>query len=83
MQAISSRCADRLASETTGILNRALIGYRRMRQRGYFIQPASASETQRGHAGNIGRGRRIQPLKAAAPKRLSAKEKGRGAAAFL
>jgi hypothetical protein len=37
-------------------------------------------------AGNIGRGRRESnptALKAAAPKRLSAKEKGRGAAAFL
>ena len=36
--------ADRLAAETTGILNWALVGYRRLRERGHFIQPASASE---------------------------------------
>jgi putative DNA primase/helicase len=36
--------ADRLAAETTGILNWALVGYRRLRGRGYFIQPSSASE---------------------------------------
>jgi putative DNA primase/helicase len=35
--------ADRLAGETTGILNWALIGYRRLRQRGYFIQPGSGA----------------------------------------
>jgi hypothetical protein len=50
------------------------------------MKPAGADrvrELNEDMAGNIGRGRRIQPLKAAAPKRLSAKEKGRGAAAFL
>jgi putative DNA primase/helicase len=36
--------ADRLAGETTEILNWALVGYRRLRQRGHFIQPTSASE---------------------------------------
>jgi putative DNA primase/helicase len=36
--------ADRLAAETTGILNWALVGYRRLRGRGYFIQPASATQ---------------------------------------
>ena len=36
--------ADRLAAETRGILNWAMVGYRRLRERGYFIQPASASE---------------------------------------
>jgi putative DNA primase/helicase len=36
--------AGRLAGETTGILNWALVGYRRLRERGHFIQPTSASE---------------------------------------
>ena len=36
--------AHRLAAETTGILNWALVGYRRLRKNGHFIQPASASE---------------------------------------
>jgi putative DNA primase/helicase len=34
----------RLLTELPGILNWALHGYRRLRQRGYFIQPASARE---------------------------------------
>jgi putative DNA primase/helicase len=36
--------AHRLAAETTGILNWALVGYRRLRKNGHFIQPTSASE---------------------------------------
>lgn len=36
--------AARLATETTGILNWALVGYRRLRERGHFKQPASANE---------------------------------------
>jgi putative DNA primase/helicase len=34
----------RLLTELPGILNWSLHGYRRLRQRGYFIQPASARE---------------------------------------
>jgi putative DNA primase/helicase len=34
----------RLLTELPGILNWALIGYRRLRQRGHFVQPASARE---------------------------------------
>jgi putative DNA primase/helicase len=34
----------RLLTELPGILNWALHGYRRLRQRGYFVQPASARE---------------------------------------
>jgi len=34
----------RLLTELPGILNWALVGYRRLRQRGYFVQPASAHE---------------------------------------
>jgi putative DNA primase/helicase len=34
----------RLFTELPGILNWALVGYRRLRERGYFIQPASAHE---------------------------------------
>src|SRR5262249_29496160 len=34
----------RLLTELPGILNWALHGYRRLRQRGYFLQPASACE---------------------------------------
>jgi putative DNA primase/helicase len=34
----------RLLGELPGILNWARVGYRRLRQRGYFIQPASANE---------------------------------------
>jgi putative DNA primase/helicase len=34
----------RLLTELPGILNWALVGYRRLRQRGYFIQPVSARE---------------------------------------
>jgi putative DNA primase/helicase len=36
--------AGRIAAEMSGILNWAMAGYRRLRERGYFIQPASASE---------------------------------------
>jgi putative DNA primase/helicase len=36
--------AGRLLAERSGILNWALAGYRRLRQRGHFIQPASAME---------------------------------------
>jgi putative DNA primase/helicase len=35
----------RLLTELPGILNWALIGYRRLSERGYFMQPASAQET--------------------------------------
>src|SRR5262249_48011966 len=34
----------RLLTELPGILNWAVRGYRRLRQRGYFVQPASARE---------------------------------------
>jgi putative DNA primase/helicase len=34
----------RLLTELPGILNWALVGYRRLRERGYFVQPASARE---------------------------------------
>jgi putative DNA primase/helicase len=34
----------RLLTELSGILNWALVGYRRLRQRGYFVQPANARE---------------------------------------
>jgi putative DNA primase/helicase len=34
----------RLLTELSGILNWALVGYRRLRKRGYFIQPASGRE---------------------------------------
>ena len=34
----------RLLTELPGILNWAVHGYRRLRQRGYFVQPASARE---------------------------------------
>jgi putative DNA primase/helicase len=34
----------RLLTELSGILNWALVGYRRLRERGYFIQPKSARE---------------------------------------
>jgi putative DNA primase/helicase len=34
----------RLLTELPSILNWALVGYRRLRQRGYFVQPASARE---------------------------------------
>ena len=34
----------RLLTELPGILNWALVGYRRLRARGYFVQPASASD---------------------------------------
>lgn len=34
----------RLLTELSGILNWSLHGYRRLRQRGYFVQPASARE---------------------------------------
>lgn len=36
---------DRLLIELPGILNWALVGYRRIRQRGHFLQPGSAQET--------------------------------------
>jgi putative DNA primase/helicase len=36
--------AGRLLAELPAILNWALVGYRRLRQRGHFIQPASATE---------------------------------------
>jgi putative DNA primase/helicase len=36
--------AGRLLTEPSGIMNWALVGYRRLRQRSYFIQPASANE---------------------------------------
>jgi putative DNA primase/helicase len=36
--------AGRLLTELSGILNWALVGYRRMRQRGHFIQPRSSDE---------------------------------------
>jgi putative DNA primase/helicase len=35
----------RLLTELPGILNWALVGYRRLRERGYFVQPTSARET--------------------------------------
>jgi putative DNA primase/helicase len=35
----------RLLTELPGILNWALVGYRRLRERGYFVQPPSARET--------------------------------------
>ena len=35
---------SRLLTELPGILNWALVGYRRLRERGYFIQPDSARE---------------------------------------
>jgi putative DNA primase/helicase len=34
----------RLLTELPGILNWALVGYRRLRQRGYFVQPTSARD---------------------------------------
>jgi putative DNA primase/helicase len=34
----------RLLTESSDILNWALVGYRRLRQRGYFVQPASGRE---------------------------------------
>jgi putative DNA primase/helicase len=34
----------RLLAERSGILNWAIAGYRRLRQRGHFVQPASATE---------------------------------------
>jgi putative DNA primase/helicase len=36
--------AGRLLAELPSILNWALVGYRRLRQRGHFIQPASATQ---------------------------------------
>jgi P4 family phage/plasmid primase-like protien len=36
--------ADKLCTELSGILNWALVGYRRLRDRGYFIQPTSSRE---------------------------------------
>jgi putative DNA primase/helicase len=36
--------ANRLLTELPGILNWGLVGYRRMRKRGHFVQPASANE---------------------------------------
>ena len=36
--------SDRLLTELSGILNWAIVGYRRLRERRHFIQPASARE---------------------------------------
>jgi putative DNA primase/helicase len=36
--------AGRLRAERAGIVNWALVGYRRLQERGHFIQPSSASE---------------------------------------
>ena len=35
---------DKLATELSGILNWAIVGYRRLTKRGYFVQPESARE---------------------------------------
>jgi putative DNA primase/helicase len=35
---------DRLTTELSGILNWAIAGYRRLKQRGYFVQPENAKE---------------------------------------
>jgi putative DNA primase/helicase len=36
--------AGRLLSELPGIMNWSLVGYRRLQQRGHFVQPASANQ---------------------------------------